>query len=230
MRIAVSGSYSTGKTITTLILSELLGIPKTHARTMRELLPISFPGKRLDQCQPNELIELILRRNHERLIAEKEFGNSFVSDGASIQEWGYCYARLKAGFNPNEKSWKSILRKYSNYSQWLVFKEIMDSYGYVVKAYAKSNYDLIIHLPIEFPFDPDGHRPTSERFRLECDRLLRNTYKELNIEVYEVSGDVKERITKICRKLDFGHRADVNTIIKKCISNKKSLFDSIKIE
>jgi hypothetical protein len=230
MRIAVSGSYSTGKTLTTMVLAEVTGFPKTHAKTMREILPSTYPGKKLEQCSPNELIELIMRRNVERITSEKMLGSEFISDGASIQEWAYCFARLKAGFNPNEKRFKSILRKYINYPRWKAFKDVMNSYGNVVKAYAKDHYDLIIHLPIEFPFDPDGHRPINERFRVECDNLLREAYKEIGVPVFEVTGSISERVTSVCKKFKIPYNKNVDEIAIRCAQKKKQFFDSIAIE
>lgn len=230
MRIAVSGSYSTGKTLTTLVLSEITGLPKTHARTMRELLPITFPGKRLETCLPNEMIELIMRRNYERVTAECDLGNNFVSDGASIQEWAYCYARIKCGLNPNDGKLKASVKKYAKYPSWYVFKEMAESYGQVVKAYAKNHYDLIVHLPIEFPFDPDGHRPINERFRVECDNLLRDAYKEIGVPVIEVTGSISERVESVCKKFEIPYSKNVDEIAKRCADKKKQFFDSIAIE
>ncbi|MDF2846706.1 MAG: family ATPase, partial [Oerskovia sp.] len=50
MRLAISGTYSSGKTFTTIALAHLTGIPRSAAKTMRELLPISVPGKTLEEC------------------------------------------------------------------------------------------------------------------------------------------------------------------------------------
>ena len=36
MKIAISGTYSTGKTTTTLALAFYTGLPRTHAKTMRD--------------------------------------------------------------------------------------------------------------------------------------------------------------------------------------------------
>ena len=57
MKLAISGTYSTGKTTTTLALAFYTGLPRTHAKTMREILPIALPGKRLDQLKPVMSIE-----------------------------------------------------------------------------------------------------------------------------------------------------------------------------
>jgi broad-specificity NMP kinase len=72
MKIAVSGSCSTGKTTTTIALSLLTGIEMIHARTMREILPAVFPGKRLEECNPGEIVELIFTRLQERIVEERK--------------------------------------------------------------------------------------------------------------------------------------------------------------
>jgi hypothetical protein len=97
MRIAISGTYSTGKTTLSLALSYLTEIPITRARTMREILPDAFPGYSLEQCGSSELIELGMRRFTERVRAEMQRGDSFISDGCSLQEWLYGSTRLKTG-------------------------------------------------------------------------------------------------------------------------------------
>lgn len=102
MRIAISGTYSTGKTTLSLALSCLTDIPVTRARTMREILPEAFPDYTLEQCGSSELIELGMRRFLERVRAEIKTGVSFFSDGCPLQEWIYGSTRLKTGFNPVE--------------------------------------------------------------------------------------------------------------------------------
>ncbi|MDU7016005.1 MAG: AAA family ATPase, partial [Streptococcus mitis] len=62
MKIAISGTYSTGKTTTTLALAFYTGLPRTHAKTMREILPIALPGKRLEDATGPELVQLGIRR------------------------------------------------------------------------------------------------------------------------------------------------------------------------
>ncbi|MBJ6941930.1 AAA family ATPase, partial [Vibrio cholerae] len=47
MKIAISGTYSTGKTTLTEALSIATQVPRTQARTMREILPDAVPGKTL---------------------------------------------------------------------------------------------------------------------------------------------------------------------------------------
>jgi hypothetical protein len=230
MRIAISGTYSGGKTTTALALSYLTGIQKTHASTMREILPVTFPGKRLEKCVPDELIELGMRRFIERIQAENELGTEFISDGTPLQEWVYGSSRLKVGLNPSEPIWKAQLKKYLKYPQMKVYKETIELYGTIVKKYTQKNYDIFIHLPIEFAFTPDGHRPVSEPFRKACDELLRDTYKELGLKVFEVQGTIEDRLNIITARLSLKHVMNISDAVFLAKQSAKHKFDNVKME
>ena len=65
-RIVISGTYGTGKSTLTKEISRLTGIPQAVARGMRDILPEAFPGKRLEECLPSELVQLGMIRFGER--------------------------------------------------------------------------------------------------------------------------------------------------------------------
>ena len=196
MRIAVCGTYSSGKTTTSMALSYLTGIPMTHALTMREILPKLFPEKKLESCTPEEVIELIFERLIHRVQNEIKCSGSFISDGASIQEWAYCKPRFIYGMNPAETQIQDqkILKSLET------FGKTIDAYGKMAKQYAKKQYDVFVHLPVEFPLVLDGHRPVSESFRNCCDQLLRRAYSELGIPCIEVQGKLAQRLIDITQK------------------------------
>lgn len=230
MRIAISGTYSTGKTTTTLALSYLTGIPKTHASTMREILPVAFPGKRLETCLPNELIELGIRRFFERCEAECRYNNHFISDGCAFQEWIYGATRLKFGLNPNENQLKVNLNKLVNPVRYDVFEKTIEAFGVVARQYVKNNYDVIVHLPVEFPFSPDGHRPVKEKFRLESEKLLLQTYDILNIKPLVVTGKLEQRLQLIAETLNLPQQMSLRKAIELATDDKTRIFDSIRLE
>jgi nicotinamide riboside kinase len=202
LRIAISGTYSTGKTTTTEAVSLWLGIPRTHAQTMREILPEAFPGKALEDCTPVELFQLGIMRYTERAVRESNIQGSFVSDGSSLHEWVYGKARMKVGINPNNGPVVRAVQK----ALFLPFKktinEINEAFGAVVKRHAKKSYDEFIHLPVEFPLVKDGHRPVSEQFRELSDQLLIQILRELDIKYHVVSGSLEQRLTKIAKIYD----------------------------
>ncbi|MBW8332763.1 MAG: ATP-binding protein [Prolixibacteraceae bacterium] len=230
MKIAISGTYSTGKTTTTLALSYLTGISKTHAKTMREILPIAYPGKRLEACLPHELIELGIRRFLERCESECQYNNHFISDGCAMQEWIYGTARLKYGLNPNEHILKVKWQKMSNYTSYEVFQKTIEAFGLVAKQYVKNNYDVVVHLPIEFAFTPDGHRPVKEKFRSESEKLLLQTYDEWNIKPLVVTGKLEQRLQQIVKALNLPQQMSITEAVELAMRDKINLFDSMKLE
>jgi len=89
MRMAISGTYSVGTT--SMAVSHLLGLPRSAAMTMRELLPISVPGKTLEECTAAEIIMLIMRRHQEHAVNEHPLGKNFVSDDSSFSVTEYRF-------------------------------------------------------------------------------------------------------------------------------------------
>lgn len=230
MRIVISGTYSTGKTLTSIALSLLTNIPVTHARTMREILPDSIPNKRLEKCSFHELIELGVRRFSERIMTEKSMNGSFITDGCPLQEWIYGTTRMLTGLNPDENIWKIKMHKIMFSEEWSVFEKAIKGFGNVAKEYVKNNYDMFIHLPVEFPFHPDGHRPTSEEFREKSEELLVQTYKNLGIEAFEVTGSLHNRLEAILKHCKIKPAMSIAEAIERAYDIKKSRFDAVKLE
>ena len=209
MKIAVCGTYSSGKTTTSLALSYLTGIEMTHSLTMREILPKLFPGKKLEHCNPEEVVELIFQRMIDRVANEIRCSQGFISDGASIQEWAYCKPRLLYGMNPAETKIQDPKILFSLET----FGKTIDAYGKMAKQYAKKHYDVFVHLPVEFPLVSDGHRPVSEGFRKCCDELLQQAYSELGVPCIEVHGDIAQRLTDITQKLNIACIMDIHQAV-----------------
>lgn len=197
LRLAVSGTYSTGKTTTTEALSLWVGIPRTHAQTMREILPVVFPGKALEDCSPSELFQLGLMRFTERAVRENAMPGSFISDGSSLHEWVYGKARLVVGINPNDNAIRRAIRSAVVAPYKKIINNVNEAFGAVVKRHAKKMYQEFIHLPVEFPLVKDGHRPVSEDFRALSDRLLLQILDELDIKYHVVSGSLEQRLSRI---------------------------------
>jgi len=61
-RLAVSGTYSSGKTTTSEALSIATGIPRTDALTAREITVDLFPGRQFHELSAADLLALGLRR------------------------------------------------------------------------------------------------------------------------------------------------------------------------
>src|SRR6218665_3424279 len=91
MRIAISGTYSVGRTLTTMVVSPLPGRPRSAVTTMREVLPISVPGKTLEECTAAEIIMRSMRHHQERAVDEHPLGKNFVSDDSSFSVTEYRF-------------------------------------------------------------------------------------------------------------------------------------------
>lgn len=198
MRIAISGTYSSGKTTTSIALSHLTGIPRTHAKTMREILPIALPGRRLEDCTAAELVQLGIRRYAERAVHESHLPDGYISDGSALHEWTYGTIRVLTGINPNEEIDVEAVGASAEHQ---FFADVMANMGSVVKQHSASAYDVFIHLPIEFPLVADGHRPVSEAFRAMTDKLLLDTVDEVGIPCHIVAGDLSTRLRRIVELL-----------------------------
>lgn len=213
LRIAMSGTYSTGKTTTSYALSFLTGIPRTHAQTMREILPVILPGKRLEECTPADLYELGIRRFTERVRCESSLPDGFISDGSALHEWVYGRARLKIGLNPSENVVRRSFNKLKLIPYLLPMLEFNNYYEKMVRMHTASAYDIFIHLPVEFPIVKDGHRPVNERFRTLSDRFLLDIIKEIGIPYIVAGGTIEDRLEKITKELNLPIRMSMEEAV-----------------
>jgi hypothetical protein len=178
-------------------------MPRTLAKTMREILPDAVPGKTLSQCSSAEFVQLVVRRHVERAVHEKLLGDRFLSDGSSLQEWAYGTARVVYGIDPSatarlgnvagpgnvEKAGKSQEMRY--------FEEVFAQLGHAFKQHVRSTFDGFVHLRHELPLVNDGHRPMNDHFRSTCDAMLRDTLGEIKVPYHVVGGSIPQRLEAI---------------------------------
>lgn len=199
MRLAVSGTYSSGKTTTSIALSHLTGIPRTHAKTMREILPQLLPGKRLEDCEIHELFQLGMVRYAERAVHESHLPDGFISDGSSLHEWVYGKIRVAVGIHPGVEEPGG---GYASDAERVFYGGVIDAMGAVMRRHAEKTYDCFAHLPIEFPLSADGHRPVSETFREMSDQLLLDTLRAADIPFVVIGGSLTERLWQLVDTLN----------------------------
>ncbi|MFT8425377.1 MAG: AAA family ATPase [Liquorilactobacillus sp.] len=204
-RIVISGTYSTGKTTTTTALSIATGIPMINALSAREILTDLYPGRRFQDMTATELMALGLKRFEERIRAEEQalsqYG-SFISDGSVLNEWIYGTVRMKVGINPGSTLPHRISKKIIGFTSKPFVNKYLESYGVVVNKHAKKWYTDIIHLPIEFQMNPDGHRPVSEKYRKLSDQEIVNSFKDIGFSPYYVKGSISNRLETIINYLE----------------------------
>ncbi|UVJ39020.1 AAA family ATPase [Arthrobacter sp. CJ23] len=197
MRIGISGTYSSGKTFTSMALSHYTGLPRTRARTMREILPEAAPGKTLEECTAAELIQMIVTRHVERAVYEDKLSDGFISDGSSLQEWIYGSVRVSLGLNPSASAHLKPGETVEKTPELAFFEEVMASLGNSFKNHVRNSFDVFVHLKNELPLSADGHRPVNDEFRNMSDSILQQTMDELGIPFHVVSGSVEQRLEQI---------------------------------
>jgi len=185
MRVALMGAYGAGKTTLAAALSPILGIPTAHGTPMDK--PIGGDGRGIADCTDAELIQLTVRRFLERVVAEERAGGRFVSDGSALHEWIYGRMRLAVGSYPSVDVDVGDVEIASS-----PYLEVLDQIGLLMKAHFLT-YDLVIHLPVEFPL-ADAHPPINERFRSLSDDLLLSVTKSMGVPLCTVTGNVEQRI------------------------------------
>lgn len=197
MRLGICGTYSSGKTVTTMALSHFTGIPRTRAKTMREILPEAAPGKTLEECTSPELLQMIMVRHVDRAVHESKLWDNFVSDGSSLQEWIYGTVRVTVGINPNDSIGLSDLESVPRTDEIRYFEQVIGQMGLAMKRHVQQTFDAFVHLPNELPLSADGHRPVNERFRSMCDEMLVKVVHDLGISLHIVGGDLPTRLRRI---------------------------------
>jgi hypothetical protein len=197
MKLAISGAYSSGKTLTVMALSHYTGIPRTLAKTAREILPDAVPGKPLAQLSCAEFVQLIVRRHVERAVHESRMQDGFLADGTSLQEWTFGMARVAyRTMNPAEDA-RLHGKAEPMTHEMRFFEEVMVQFGHAFKQHVASTFDACVHLRHELPLAQDGHRPMSESFRATCDEMLLSALAELAIPHHVVGGTTAERLDAI---------------------------------
>jgi hypothetical protein len=194
MKLAISGTYSAGKTSTVIALSHYTGMPRTLAKTIREILPDAVPGKALARVTPAEYLQLAMRRHNGRAVQEALLGDNFLSDGSSLQEWIYGEGRVLYGMNPTEALDGRIVPRSQLSAEMRFFEAVVAQYGHAFRQHVKATYDAYVHLRNEHPVLDDGHRPMNEGFRSYCDDMLLSTLAELKIPHHVVGGTLAERL------------------------------------
>jgi hypothetical protein len=198
MKLAISGTYSSGKTRSVMALSHYTGIPRTLAKAIREIMPSAVPGKKLADVTPAEFLQLMMLRHVGRAVHEAVLGEHFISDGSSLQEWLYGAARVSYGMDPNT----TVDGPVEAHPDMPFFEKVVDQFGNAFRRHVKETFDAFVHLRHELPITDDGHRPMNEKFRTLIDDMLLSTLDELKIPVFVVSGSFTDRLEAIVDRFD----------------------------
>ena len=169
-RIAVVGSFSTGKTTTAEILARHLDLPLLP-EVAREVVELGF---KLDKDATPETETLIFLRQYNPELATPEF----VGDRSLIDVMAYAGWVLDNQPRTKERAlWDECVR--------------------LAERRLRTTYSHVFYLPIEFPIVLDGLRPDDPDFQREIDDRIQALLRANDIEYETVTGTVEERIEAI---------------------------------
>src|SRR5688572_24845421 len=169
-RIAIVGSFSTGKTTLAEALAERLDLPLLP-EVAREVVELGF---KLDKDASPETETLIFMRQYNNEISTEEF----VGDRSMIDVMAYA-------------GW--VLDNRARTKEFYLWDECVR----LAERTLRTAYSHVFYLPIEFPIVLDGLRPDDPEFQKDIDHRILGLLRSHDIEYETVTGSVEERIEKI---------------------------------
>src|SRR5690606_25885731 len=136
----------------------------------------------LEDCSPEEVFQLVLRRFDERVRGETALGDAFLSDGSVLHEWVYL-AGVAAAARGCGADVGPLARRATC--------ELARGLG--------RRYDLVVHVPPEVPLAPSA--PIDATFQAALDRRTRAALRLSGVRAVTVTGDVEERVARVAGRL-----------------------------
>lgn len=169
-RIAIVGSFSTGKTTTAEILARRLDLALLP-EVAREVVELGF---KLDKDAGPETETLIFLRQYNNELSTPEF----VGDRSLVDVMAYA-------------GW--VLDNQPRTKEFYLWDECVR----LAARRLRTSYSDVFYLPIEFPIVLDGLRPDDPEFQKDIDERILGLLRAHDIEYETVTGTVDERIEKI---------------------------------
>ena len=169
-RIAIVGSFSTGKTTLAEELARRLNLPLLP-EVAREIVDLGF---KLDKDATPETEALIFLRQYNNELSTDEF----VGDRSLIDVMAY------AGWVLDNQQWRK---------EMLLWEECVK----LAERRLRTSYSHVFYLPIEFPIVLDGLRPDDPSFQEDIDRRIVKLLHSHDLEYTTVKGSVEERLEQI---------------------------------
>lgn len=173
-RIALIGSFSTGKTTLGEALARELDLPLLP-ETARQVIELGF---KLDKDATPETETLIFLKQYNNELSTEEF----VGDRSLIDVMAYA-------------GW--VLDNQPRTKETALWDECVK----LAERRLRSNYSHVFYLPIEFPIVLDGLRPDDPEFQAEIDDRLQRILRSHDIDYITVKGSVEERMEQISQHL-----------------------------
>ena len=169
-RIAIVGSFSTGKTTLAEALAEKLDLPLLP-EVAREIVELGF---KLDKDATPATEALIFLRQYNNELSTEEF----VGDRSLIDAMAYAGWVLD-----NQERTKDMY--------------LWDECVRLAERGLRRAYTHIFYLPIEFPIVLDGLRPDDPEFQQDIDRRVVSLLRAHDLDYVTLTGSVEERLVQI---------------------------------
>lgn len=174
-RIAIVGSFSTGKTTIAEILARDLGLPLLP-EVAREIVEMGFKLDK-DATPETEALIFLKQLNNELSAAE------FVGDRSLIDSMAY------AGWVLDNQPYRKEMALWQECER-------------LAERRLRTNYSHVFYLPIEFPIVLDGLRPDDPAFQKEIDERIVELMTTHSVGYDKITGSVEERLAQIRAHLD----------------------------
>jgi len=173
-RIAIVGSFSTGKTTLAEGLAEPLGLPLLP-EAAREVAALGF---KLDKDATPEVETLIFLKHlyNEMIHAD------FIADRSLIDVMAYAGWVLDHQDRRKETALFDECRKIAEYR-------------------LRSQYTHVFYLPIEFPIVLDDLRPDDPEFQKDIDHRIVQLLETNDVAYETLTGDVPTRMKAIRERI-----------------------------
>jgi nicotinamide riboside kinase len=166
-RIAIVGSFSTGKTTLAEAAAPKLGLPLLP-EVAREIVDLGF---KLDKDATVETETLIFLRQYHNEQTHPEF----VGDRSLVDVMAYA-------------SW--VLENQERRKEFALWDTCLD----IAKHHLRSQYSHVFYLPVEFGIVPDGLRPMDPDFQADIDRRMVHLLEVNDIRYATLTGSVEDRM------------------------------------
>jgi len=169
-RIAIVGSFSTGKTTLAEVVAQRLELPLLP-EVAREVAALGF---KLDKDATPEVETLIFLRQFYNEMTHEDF----VGDRSLLDVMAYAGWVLDNQPRRRETAlWESCVA--------------------IAEHRLRSQYTHVFYLPVEFPIVPDGLRPMDPAFQAEIDDRMRALMERHAVRYETLTGPVDERVEKL---------------------------------
>lgn len=166
-RIAIVGSFSTGKTTLAEAAASKLGLPLLP-EVAREVVALGF---KLDKDATVETETLIFMRQLHNEMTHAEF----VGDRSLVDVMAYA-------------GW--VLEHQERRKEFALWDTCLD----IAHMNLRTQYSHVFYLPIEFGIVPDGLRPMDPGFQADIDRRMLQLLEANAIRYETLTGTVEERL------------------------------------